>query len=43
MFAPHNSNQSPLAHKRVHYNAIRNVLRVLGIPYEDVDMDVNLS
>ena len=32
MLAPHNSNSSPEAWERVHWNTIRNLLGVLGIP-----------
>jgi phosphoglycerate dehydrogenase-like enzyme len=32
MLAPHNSNSSPAAWERVHWNTIRNLLDGLGIP-----------
>jgi len=41
--APHNSNQSPLAHERVHWNAIRNVLKVLNVEHVDEMVDVDFS
>jgi D-3-phosphoglycerate dehydrogenase len=34
MLAPHNSNSSPAAWERVHWNTIRNLLDGLGINYE---------
>src|SRR5687767_8639072 len=34
MLAPHNSNSSPAAWERVHWNTIRNLLTGLGIEYE---------
>ena len=34
MLAPHNSNSSPEAWERVHWNTIRNLLAGLGIEYE---------
>lgn len=37
MLAPHNSNSSPLAWERVHWNTIRNALHGLGIPADDLD------
>jgi D-3-phosphoglycerate dehydrogenase len=36
MLAPHNSNSSPAAWERVHYNTIRNLLDGLGIPCTDL-------
>jgi D-3-phosphoglycerate dehydrogenase len=36
MLAPHNSNSSPAAWERVHWNTIRNLLDGLGIPSEDL-------
>ena len=36
MLAPHNSNSSPAAWERVHYNTIRNLLDGLGIPSADL-------
>jgi len=35
MLAPHNSNSSPAAWERVHWNTIRNLLEGLGIPTTD--------
>jgi D-3-phosphoglycerate dehydrogenase / 2-oxoglutarate reductase len=34
MLAPHNSNSSPVAWERVHWNTIRNLLEGLGLEYE---------
>jgi D-3-phosphoglycerate dehydrogenase len=34
MLAPHNSNSSPAAWERVHWNTIRNLFDGLGIPWE---------
>jgi D-3-phosphoglycerate dehydrogenase len=34
MLAPHNSNSSPAAWERVHWNTIRNLLAGLGLKYE---------
>ncbi len=34
MLAPHNSNSSPAAWERVHWNAIKNLLEGLGLEYE---------
>jgi D-3-phosphoglycerate dehydrogenase len=34
LLAPHNSNSSPAAWERVHWNTIRNLLDGLGIPYQ---------
>lgn len=36
MLAPHNSNSSPAAWERVHWNTIKNLLDGLGIPHEDL-------
>ena len=36
MLAPHNSNSSPAAWERVHWNTIRNLLESLGIPAADL-------
>jgi phosphoglycerate dehydrogenase-like enzyme len=36
LLAPHNSNSSPAAWERVHWNTIRNLLDGLGIPPSDV-------
>ena len=36
MLAPHNSNSSPAAWERVHWNTIRNLLEVLELPVEDL-------
>ena len=38
LIAPHNSNSSPMAHERVHWNTVRNLLKGLGIPYEDTEL-----
>ena len=38
MLAPHNSNSSPVAWERVHWNTIRNLLDGLGIPYSYTDL-----
>ena len=35
MLAPHNSNSSPAAWERVHWNTIRNLLEGLGLKYEE--------
>jgi D-3-phosphoglycerate dehydrogenase len=37
MLASHNSNSSPAAWERVHYNTIRNLLDGLGIDFHDLD------
>lgn len=37
MLAPHNSNSSPMAWERVHWNTIRNLLVGLGIPADDLE------
>jgi len=37
MIAPHNSNSSPMAWERVHWNTIRNLLDGLGIDSSDLD------
>jgi len=37
MLAPHNSNSSPEAWEKVHWNTIRNLLVGLGIPHDDFD------
>ena len=37
MLAPHNSNSSPAAWERVHWNTIRNLLIGLGISDADLD------
>jgi D-3-phosphoglycerate dehydrogenase len=37
MLAPHNSNSSPAAWERVHWNTIRNLLDGLGIPADDLE------
>jgi D-3-phosphoglycerate dehydrogenase len=34
LLAPHNSNSSPKAWEKVHWNTIRNLLEGLGIPYQ---------
>jgi D-3-phosphoglycerate dehydrogenase len=38
LLAPHNSNSSPAAWERVHWNTIRNLLQGLSIPAEDLDL-----
>lgn len=35
LLAPHNSNSSPAAWERVHWNTIRNLMEGLGIQYEE--------
>lgn len=37
MLAPHNSNSSPNAWERVHWNTIKNLLNGLGIPHPDLE------
>ncbi len=37
MLAPHNSNSSPEAWERVHWNTIRNLLKGLSIPCQDLE------
>ena len=37
MLAPHNSNSSPAAWEKVHWNTIRNLLVGLDIPHADFD------
>ncbi len=37
LLAPHNSNSSPAAWERVHWNTIRNLLTGLNIPLDDFD------
>jgi len=37
LLAPHNSNSSPAAWERVHWNTIRNLLDGLGIQYSYTD------
>ena len=37
LIAPHNSNFSPLACERVHWNTIKNLLIGLDIPHDDFD------
>jgi D-3-phosphoglycerate dehydrogenase len=39
MLAPHNSNSSPRAWERVHWNTIRNLLDGLDVPYQVEDFD----
>ena len=34
MLAPHNSNSSPVAWERVHWNTIKNLVEGLGMKYE---------
>ncbi|GMH75125.1 hypothetical protein TL16_g06659 [Triparma laevis f. inornata] len=43
MLAPHNSNQSPVAHENVHWNSIRNVLMELKIPWEDTTQQIDFD
>jgi D-3-phosphoglycerate dehydrogenase len=35
MLAPHNSNSSPAAREKVHWNTIKNLLEGLGLKYEE--------
>ena len=37
MLAPHNSNSSPSAWERVHWNTIRNLIEGLGLVYRGVE------
>jgi D-3-phosphoglycerate dehydrogenase len=37
LLAPHNSNSSPSAWEKVHWNTIRNLLHGLNIPCDDLD------
>ncbi len=37
MLAAHNSNSSPAAWERVHWNTIRNLLEGLNIPCDDLE------
>ncbi len=37
MLAPHNSNSSPSAWERVHWNTIRNLLEGLGLPTDELE------
>jgi D-3-phosphoglycerate dehydrogenase len=39
MLAPHNSNSSPMAWERVHWNTVRNLLVGLDIPVDDFSPD----
>jgi D-3-phosphoglycerate dehydrogenase len=39
MLAPHNSNSSPAAWDRVHWNTIRNLFEGLGIPFKESTKD----
>ena len=41
MLAAHNSNSSPQAWERVHWNTIRNLLNGLGIPADDLDQQAH--
>ena len=41
LLAPHNSNSSPAAWERVHWNTIRNLLEGLGIQYSYTDFTEN--
>jgi D-3-phosphoglycerate dehydrogenase len=38
LLAPHNSNSSPAAWERVHWNTIRNLLQGLDIPADDLEL-----
>lgn len=40
MLAPHNSNSSPMAWDRVHWNSIRNLLIGLSIPHKDLSPEL---
>jgi len=40
LIAPHNSNSSPTAHENVQWNTIRNLMKGLGIAYEDYDAEI---
>lgn len=37
MLAPHNANSSPSAWERVHWNTLRNLIRGLGLPLDDLE------
>ena len=37
MLAPHNANSSPAAWERVHWNTLRNLIRGLGLPVEELE------
>jgi len=37
LLAPHNSNSSPSAWERVHWNTVLNLLDGLGIPHTDFE------
>jgi len=37
MLAPHNTNSSPAAWERVHWNTIKNLVEGLGMKYEPED------
>ena len=34
LLAPHNANSSPISHERVHWSTLKNLLTVLGVPFE---------
>lgn len=36
LLAPHNSNSSPAAWERVHWNTIRNLVEGLGMKFEEM-------
>ena len=38
MLAPHNSNSSPTAWERIHWNTIKNLVEGLGLTYEENKM-----
>ena len=40
MLAPHNTNSSPIAWERVHWNTIRNLFEGLGISYDPTELSV---
>jgi D-3-phosphoglycerate dehydrogenase len=35
LLAPHNSNSSPAAWERVHWNTIKNLIEGLGMPFDE--------
>jgi D-3-phosphoglycerate dehydrogenase / 2-oxoglutarate reductase len=37
MLAPHNSNSSPTAWERIHWNTIKNLVEGLGMEYRGAD------
>ena len=42
MLAPHNSNSSPAAWERVHWNTIKNLVEGLGMKYESENLTASL-